>query len=299
MVSAYSCDNILPLVQGSAIVEEKSVFLETSLILESRESPEFEQTSLPHSDSEAGLRVGPHSYMILKYVETRYKLRCRNLHRCLQSEKALILNYSMSLPRIACFHGGGSNARIHMVQCRNLQRELEDEFEFFYFEAPFTRDPGPDILPAFKSYGPYKTWFAGAEDTDGFDHSTGEDGIQRVWNMMIAETGNNGEEWNWVGALGFSQGTRVVSGLLLDQQRRQSQQDLLMSQGIGSLVFGILCMGSGSPMQPTAGSGELLLLKCTATYDEGVNILTSSVWLSAFLITTMSVYHLRRYMFTD
>lgn len=175
-----------------------------------------------------------------------------------RSEKALLSNYSMSLPRIACFHGGGSNARIHMVQCRNLQRELQHEFEFVYFEAPFTRGPGPDVLPAFKTYGPYKTWFNGIEDTNGFDDSTGEDGIERVWNMMIAETEKSGEEWNWVGALGFSQGTRVVSGLLLDQQRRQSLQDLPMSQGIpgiGSLMFGVLCMGSGSPMQPKAGSG--------------------------------------------
>ncbi|KAJ5525440.1 hypothetical protein N7494_012090 [Penicillium frequentans] len=163
----------------------------------------------------------------------------------------------MSLPRIACFHGGGSNAKIHMVQCQNLQRELQHEFEFVYFEAPFTRGPGPGVLPAFKSYGPYKTWFTGIEDTSGFDDSTGEDGIERVWNMMIAETQKSGEQWNWVGALGFSQGTRVVSGLLLDQQRHKSQQDLAMSNGIsgiGSLIFGVLCMGSGAPMQPKAGS---------------------------------------------
>ncbi|KAJ5794564.1 hypothetical protein N7457_001163 [Penicillium paradoxum] len=180
----------------------------------------------------------------------------------------------MSLPRIACFHGGGSNARIHMVQCRRLQRELQHEFEFVYFEAPFARGPGPDVLPAFKDYGPYKTWFTSVNDTSGFDDSTGEDGIERVWNMMITETEKSGEEWNWVGALGFSQGTRVVGGLLLDQQRRKSHYDLLgqsfMSEeasGMGSLKFGVLCMGSGAPMQPEAASD------------------------------LMSGYHLRQYMF--
>lgn len=57
-----------------------------------------------------------------------------------------------------------------------------------HFEAPFTRGPGPGVLPAFKSYGTYKTWFTGIEDTSGFDNSIGEDGIGRAWNMMIAET---------------------------------------------------------------------------------------------------------------
>lgn len=40
--------------------------------------------------------------------------------------------------------------------------------------------PGPGVLPAVKSYGPYKTWFTGIENTSGFENLTGEDGIERV-----------------------------------------------------------------------------------------------------------------------
>ncbi|KAL2865326.1 uncharacterized protein BJX67DRAFT_383068, partial [Aspergillus lucknowensis] len=93
-----------------------------------------------------------------------------------------------TLPRIACFHGGGSNASIYEIQCSSLARLLSDTFQFEFFEGPFTRSAGPGIIPAFADYGPFKSWFdpnaePGGEDGSGYDDA-GRDGIERVLRLM-------------------------------------------------------------------------------------------------------------------
>lgn len=149
------------------------------------------------------------------------------------------------LPRIACFHGGGSNGEIYAFQCVRLQEVLKDDFEFVYFDAPFERSAGPGVLPYFQECAPFKSWFKtgrdGVElsDGSGFDR-VGTDGVERVLKLMNAE----GPAEEWVAAMGFSQGTRIAGGLLLDQQRRAEAGD---PREI-NLKFGVLCMGGAAPM---------------------------------------------------
>jgi hypothetical protein len=154
------------------------------------------------------------------------------------------------LPRIACFHGGGSSASIFAVQCETLQKQLSSTFEFHFFDAPYLRDAGPGVLPFFsyEKFGPYRTWFfkteGGDEVPDGRrDDGRGESGIERVLGLMKA-VGKGGE---WVGAMGFSQGTRVVGGLLLHQQKRR-EMGFPREEGEIEFKFGVLCMGSFAPM---------------------------------------------------
>ena len=162
----------------------------------------------------------------------------------------------MSPPqRIACFHGGGSTSEIFKVQCRSLQSLLRPGLEFVFFDAPFEWNAGPGILPAFKDYAPFKTWFTkddgGKERSDGsgYDEERSERGIARVLKMIEAE----GEGGEWVGAMGFSQGTRVVGGLLLQQQRRHEQGETPRSV---LFRFGVLCMGGGEPMLSDLSDGK-------------------------------------------
>lgn len=157
------------------------------------------------------------------------------------------------LPKVACFHGGGSNGAIFEVQCARLQDLLRTELEFVFFDAPFIRGAGPGVLPAFESYAPFRTWFrTGSNDKligdgSGYD-GVGTDGIERVRRLMSNQSGGG----QWVGAMGFSQGTRVVGGLLLDQQRREATglpNDL-------KLKFGVLCNGGGAPMESHVVKGQ-------------------------------------------
>lgn len=163
-----------------------------------------------------------------------------------------------ALARIAMFHGGGSTERIFETQCAPLQKQLESEFELVYFAAPHTSSAGAGILPYFnfEEWGPYLGWYAKQENGEEYlDGSSGqygdEEGIERVVRLM-RECGPGGK---WVGCLGFSQGTRVVSGLLLwQQQQRQKQQsttETSLDNEIIDIQFGVLCMGAGEPMTST------------------------------------------------
>ena len=57
-----------------------------------------------------------------------------------------------------------------------------------------------------------------------------------------------------MGALGFSQGTRVVGGLLADQEARER----LGRAKRMNLKFGVLCNGSRRPMGSEAQTGRLI-----------------------------------------
>lgn len=148
-----------------------------------------------------------------------------------------------SLPRIACFHGGGSSAAIYEIQCSFLTALLAHEFQFEFFEGPFDSIAGPGILPAFGGFEPYKSWFSKGESNG--HNWTEQDSLEWVWTMMEERRAGQGGEW--VGVMGFSEGTRIASGLLLDQQRREK---LGLRPAVPSiqLRFGVLCMGGGPPM---------------------------------------------------
>lgn len=182
------------------------------------------------------------------------------------------------------FHGGGSSPSIFAVQCEALQRQLANTFVFEFFEAPFERDAGPGVLPFFKyeKFGPYRTWFQktdnGDELVDGRSNEAiksrfvgpngeketvlSESGIERIWRLLrdrdaeLELEGREDEMGEWVGVMGFSQGTRIVGGLLLDLQRRK---DLgLFRAGDIDFKFGVCCMGSGAPMMSDLAAGMSL-----------------------------------------
>ncbi|KAL4930465.1 serine hydrolase FSH [Aspergillus undulatus] len=166
------------------------------------------------------------------------------------------------MPRIACFHGAGSNATIFEIQCSFLSSLLSPTYTLEFFNGPFDRPAGPGVLPAFDECGPYKSWFdpsSGAErnrtegDGSGFD-SVGRDGISRVLGLMEARSREKVfDQSEWVGVIGFSQGTRVVGGLLLDQQRYEdTQKGGIKARTVGKgikLRFGVCCNGGGAPME--------------------------------------------------
>lgn len=160
------------------------------------------------------------------------------------------------LPRIACFHGSGSNTTVFEIQCTFLITLLSDKFELEFFNGPFPRSAGPGVLPAFEDCGPYYSWFEpenSAPDGSGYN-AIGKDGIERVLGLMEErgrERGFGNEEW--VGVMGFSQGTRVASGVLLDQQRREKTG---MKRDVGEdihIKFGVICNGGGPPMESEVG----------------------------------------------
>ncbi|KAK0640232.1 putative esterase afoC [Lasiodiplodia hormozganensis] len=175
----------------------------------------------------------------------------------------------MEVPRIACFHGGGSNSAVFAAQCKRLAHALAGTYDLVFFDAPYERAAGPGVLPHFADLAPFRTWMQPAAGIDATaarsDHDEDEEepGLVRVLKLMHADTlrrrraaraGGDAaatEPGRWVAAMGFSQGTRVVGGLLRRQQQRRRRQRRAqhLDDPFGvELEFGILCMGSASPM---------------------------------------------------
>lgn len=175
-------------------------------------------------------------------------------------------NPSLPLPRIACFHGGGSNSLVFASQCKRLQHLLAHEYEFVFFDAPFEREAGPGVLPYFKELAPFRTWMK-PEFLDDDESEV----LERVMRLMTDDTSRRqrmkgtdmregegdgeGERrvGKWIGAMGFSQGTRVVGGLLRWMESVQ-HRDARSSHPDIDIQFGVLCMGSAKPMSYSTSS---------------------------------------------
>jgi hypothetical protein len=86
------------------------------------------------------------------------------------------------------------------------------------FSGPFPSAAGPGILPFFEGCGPYKRWVPPTEKSSANATKVGEgpssmpvevEDLVRTTVQNIKSKGGH-----VVGLIGFSQGTRVVAGLL-------------------------------------------------------------------------------------
>jgi len=134
------------------------------------------------------------------------------------------------LPAILCLHGGGTNHQIFNIQAIRLQRLLSSSFDFFFLDGPFQSPPGPGVLPVFEGCGPFLRWIK----------IIGEDGIPDETRKVVDEAL---KERDFVGVMGFSQGAKLASGLLFEQQLAKKK-----SPGIGGFKFGVLLCGTSPPL---------------------------------------------------
>lgn len=121
-------------------------------------------------------------------------------------------------PTLLAFHGSGSNATIHSVQLARLVRVIKPYFDIESVEAPFPSPAGPGILPFFEGCGPYKRWLPPTEKISleamraGSSTATMSPEVEAVVGSAVARVRKAGGDV--VGLIGFSQGTKVVAGLL-------------------------------------------------------------------------------------
>ncbi|KAF1958393.1 hypothetical protein CC80DRAFT_30132 [Byssothecium circinans] len=121
-------------------------------------------------------------------------------------------------PTLLAFHGSGSNATIHTIQMARLSRLLKPHFDIISLDAPYPSPAGPGILPFFEGCGPYHRWIPPSETLSiaamrsGSGSSTLPPEVEDLVHSTITSVAEKGSRV--VGLLGFSQGTRVVAGLL-------------------------------------------------------------------------------------
>ncbi|KAJ4374410.1 hypothetical protein N0V86_007275 [Didymella sp. IMI 355093] len=128
-------------------------------------------------------------------------------------------------PTLLAFHGSGSNATIHTVQLARLNRVLKDHFTIEYLDAPFPSPAGPGILPFFDGCGPFARWLPPSEKVTieimkaGTSTRELSKEVERLVRDAVNRITTNGGRV--VGLIGFSQGTKVVAGLLRGAQIRR------------------------------------------------------------------------------
>lgn len=154
---------------------------------------------------------------------------------------------NLQLPRILCLHGGGTNKRIFRAQCRKLIAELEFDFRFVFAEASFPSPAGPDVLSAYREWGPFKAWLPWSP---GYNTTVTTDVISRLEESLNeAMMGDDalGATGDWIALLGFSQGAKACASLLKYQERTKHQINNPMA--LPHFRFGIIIAGRG-PMLP-------------------------------------------------
>lgn len=150
------------------------------------------------------------------------------------------------LPGILMLHGGGSNATVFKIQSRRLIWNLSKQFRFVFAQAPIEGTPGFGMLPVFASCAPFYRWVnrrfvAGESDVE----ATPRDEIDAVDERIRAVMDENGGVESFKGVIGFSQGARLVAGLLL----RQKIQERDLGTSPWKFSFGVMI---GGPFPPIA-----------------------------------------------
>ncbi|GKZ79777.1 hypothetical protein AnigIFM56816_003983 [Aspergillus niger] len=169
-------------------------------------------------------------------------------------------------PTILCFHGAGTNGLIFRLQARGLVRSLAPHFHFEFLDAPFEAAcPGPGVGPVFQDLAPFRRWHCDGSAVDQFDLAGAEVVRERrVVRRLVRdalspppsqrkeqEKGQEGPRLGYtpksesepgvaaaaggkgrvVGVLGFSQGTRVATGVCLDAELGASVQFAVLIAG--------------------------------------------------------------------
>jgi predicted esterase len=152
------------------------------------------------------------------------------------------------LPAILMLHGGGSNATVFKIQSRRLLWTLEKQFRFVFAQAPIPGAPGFGMLPVFASCAPFYRWVnrkfvAGEADVE----ATPADEVARLDAELTALMEQNGGVDSFKGIIGFSQGARLVPGLLLRQ--KIEERDAGVSKW--KFSFGVMIGGPFPPISLT------------------------------------------------
>jgi hypothetical protein len=155
-------------------------------------------------------------------------------------------------PTLLTFHGSGSNATIHTVQLARLMRFIKPHFNVLSLDAPFPSNAGPGVLPFFEGCGPYKRWLHSSVTIEDMrtGNSTNEMDAEVEDLVKDAVAKVRMEGGRIAGVVGFSQGTKVVAGLLKGAEIRRALQE--RGEDVSTLdwldfSFGLSVCGSYPP----------------------------------------------------
>ncbi|MCJ1460145.1 hypothetical protein MMC28_010524 [Mycoblastus sanguinarius] len=172
----------------------------------------------------------------------------------IQDQPNSLSNSTLSLPRLLCLHGGGTNARIFHCQTRALRAQLNPYFRLCFADAPFVcQSAGPDITTVYETFKPFRRWLRWLTVHPEIETKTAVKEVEAAIEAAITEDNAKGATGEWVGILGFSQGAKVAGSLLLRQQGRADRGERSRVR----FKFAVLMAGSGPLVSLEPDSGVL------------------------------------------
>ncbi|KJX95063.1 citrinin biosynthesis oxydoreductase CtnB like protein [Zymoseptoria brevis] len=138
-------------------------------------------------------------------------------------------------PRILCLHGGGVTGEVFQLQARAFIHRLAD-FRLVFADGPHFCDAGPGIAPTYTDFGPFRRWLRWLETHQELDDEVATEELMYAIDTCKQNDPGDGP---WVGVLGFSQGAKVASSLLYDQQIRLEKEGAADTD----YKFGVICNG--------------------------------------------------------
>ena len=151
------------------------------------------------------------------------------------------------LPCILMLHGGGSNATVFKIQSRRLLWNLEKQFRFVFAQAPIEGTPGFGMLPVFASCAPFHRWVSRKfknGDLESDVEGTPAEEVETLDRILTKVMDENGGVENFKGIIGFSQGARLVPGLIL----RQKIEERDTGSSKWNFKFGVMIGGPFPPI---------------------------------------------------
>lgn len=136
---------------------------------------------------------------------------------------------TLSLPRLLCLHGAGSNAIVFQSQCRSLIPLLTPYFRLCFVDGPVICEPTPDVSLVYEEFAPFRLWLPwhlGAlplgtrENRPQVADVEAYELIEKPIADAMRADDAKGATGEWVGLLGFSQGAKLCASLLYRQQER-------------------------------------------------------------------------------
>ncbi|KAF2824738.1 hypothetical protein CC86DRAFT_46276 [Ophiobolus disseminans] len=127
-------------------------------------------------------------------------------------------------PTLLAFHGSGSNALCHTIQLARLTRVIKDHVNIESLQAPFPSAAGPGILPYFDDCGPFFRWLPPSQTAsisamrDGTSTHLMPPEVVSLIKSTVESLRAKGSRV--IGVIGFSQGTKIVAGLLRASELR-------------------------------------------------------------------------------
>lgn len=152
---------------------------------------------------------------------------------------------SKPLPRILCFHGGGTSAQIFRSQLRTLLPHLTPYFRLVFTDGPLLCGPGPGMIPVYEKWGPYRRYLRWKEGEHAeIDEADACEEIgECIRDAMERDDGEDGGGGEWVGTLGFSQGAKVAASVVFERQVRVEREEARLKREKGKAELGGMYAG--------------------------------------------------------